>query len=113
MTSTRPHGALPTLQDPSGTCPNPECGKYVHFQDPHFLDPNMQERNIWPQLDTPVIENKGLRIELGLWLCPACEQNCVVFLHHQRTRSVHQQRRKAHHACRHYAYTRLACTTPA
>lgn len=88
MTNTRPHNTLPTMNDHGGYCPNPECGKYVYFQDPHFLDSTMQERNIWPQLDSPAIENEGLRIELGLWLCPACEQNCVVFLHHQRIRSL-------------------------
>ena len=82
MTSTRPHDALPTRRDSSGYCPNPACGKYVHFQGPHLMDPQHQERPVWPTFGVARSSTDGLRIELGVWLCPACEETCVVFLRH-------------------------------
>ncbi|MFE9247154.1 DUF4145 domain-containing protein [Nocardiopsis sp. NPDC006938] len=88
MTSTRPHEALPTREDASGLCPNPACGKYVQFERPHLLDSVQQEQTIWPQLHARMDEGHDLRIDLGLWLCPACQQNCVVFLRHQKVRFV-------------------------
>ncbi|MFE6449639.1 DUF4145 domain-containing protein [Nocardiopsis dassonvillei] len=91
MTSTRPHDALPTTHEPSGYCPNPECGKYVEFMHPAAW--GTQDDMIWPRYQAatstpPPSRMPEMAIRLAVWVCPACRETCVIFTRQVMKRTV-------------------------
>lgn len=100
MTSTRSRSVLPTSKNPTGHCPNPECGEYVRFEVPKEW--YHQNDTIWPSYASstprssgssgpvftpPTPENSSpFKVRISLWSCPACEHTCVVFIRRREVR---------------------------